>query len=104
MPEPVTDESERGDRRSDRRQHPDLTSVRDAQTSRTFRALNTRARDVEGPGEDEGEGKAEGDQDDEELLQPLGRVEDREDGAADLDERGGGHPIGEGHAIDSAMF
>ena len=67
-------------------------------------ALNPRARDVEGPGEDEGEGKADRNQDDEELLDPAVVQKDGQDRAADLDQTRRDDAIGQRDAVNAPVF
>ena len=74
MPKPIGAEGERGDRRPHPGERPDLARMRDAQPADVRGALNPGAGDVEGPGEDESEGKADRNQDDEDLLDPRWRA------------------------------
>jgi hypothetical protein len=66
--------------------------------------LNPRARDVERPGEDKSEGKADRNQDDEDLLDLRWCSKDGQNRAADLDQTRRDDAIGQRDAVNPPVF
>ena len=67
-------------------------------------ALNPGTGDVEGPGEDEGKGKADRNQDDKDLLDPRWCSKDGQNCAADLDQTRRNDAIGQRDAVNAPVF
>ena len=66
--------------------------------------MNPGAGDVEGPGQDEGKGETNRNQDDKDLLDPRWRSKDGQNRAADLDQARCDDAIGQRDAVNPPVF